>query len=180
VTRAFRPVPILSVAGTVFAGVFVGVQVSSDPGPAAEVVAAIPKKPGAAIAPTLAIPVPRAPEPDLADRSRAIPQSEGELFAARNWQPSAPPLPPPAPPARPAPPPPTAPPLPFTFVGMVEKGIGKPQAFLAKGEALLIVGDGDVIDNDRYRVDSLSSSSIVLTYLPLKQRQTLMASGGQR
>ena len=79
-----------------------------------------------------------------------------------------------------APPAPVAPPLPFTFVGIVEQGAGKPQAFLSKGDALLIVTAGDQIENNTYRVDSLSPSAVVLTYLPMGQQQTLKVSGGSK
>jgi len=70
-----------------------------------------------------------------------------------------------------------APPLPFTFVGMVERGTLAPQAYLAKGETLLIVGVGDVIDNKTYRVDALLPTAVTLTYLPLAKQQTLNAPG---
>jgi len=55
----------------------------------------------------------------------------------------------------------------------------RPQAFLARGEVLNIVKVGDVIDNS-YRVESLSASQVVLTYLPLNQMQTLSVSQGQK
>jgi len=93
-----------------------------------------------------------------------------------------PPPPPPAPvvalPPPPPPPPPTAPPLPYSFVGMLEDK-SRPQAFLARGEVLNIVKVGDVIDNS-YRVEALSASQVVLTYLPLNQTQTLSVSQGQK
>ena len=70
--------------------------------------------------------------------------------------------------------------MPFSFVGMVEQGAGKPQAFLAKGDSLLIVASGDVIENSTYRVDTLSPTSVVLTYLPLGKQQTLSVSGANQ
>lgn len=83
-------------------------------------------------------------------------------------------LPPPPPP--PPPPVPTAPPLPFTFVGLLEKGGPKPAAFVARGDALLVVAAGDVIEG-RYRVEAVGPREIVFTYLPLGERQTLTVSG---
>jgi hypothetical protein len=81
----------------------------------------------------------------------------------------------------PAPPPaPTLPTLPFSFVGMVEQGTGKPQAFLSKGDALLVVSAGDLIENNSYRVDSLSPTALVLTYLPMGKQQTINVSGGSK
>ena len=109
-------------------------------------------------------------------RAEAIPRESGDLFAAMSWLP-------PAPPPRPvavvvaAPAAPTAPPLPFTFVGMVEQGTPQPQAFLSKGDSLLIVSAGDVIDSGSYRVDSLSPSQVVLVHLPTRTRQIINVSG---
>jgi hypothetical protein len=100
-------------------------------------------------------------------------------FRGMSWAPP----PPPAPAvtaavvkAAPAPPP-GPPPLPFRFVGMLEQD-SQPTAFLAKGEALHVVRVGDVIDNV-YQVESFSPTEVVLTYLPMKQRQALGVAGGQ-
>lgn len=154
-----------------------------DARPADEVVEAVTRHPD------LPVPAeePAAPEaardplPAGVDRSRSVPATKGNAFTVLNWQP------PPAPvraAVAPAPPPPpaapVAPPLPFSFVGLLEKGGARPQAFLAKGESLLVVGVGDVIDNNTYRVDSLAPQQIVLTYLPLNTVQTLQTSGGTR
>jgi hypothetical protein len=98
-----------------------------------------------------------------------------ETFGGMSWTP--PPPPPPAPTVRP-PPPPSAPAMPFRFIGMLEQKSDRPTAFLAKGEALLVVRVGDVIDS-MYRIESLSPAQVVVTYLPLNQRQTLSVAGGQ-
>ncbi|HSQ04144.1 MAG TPA: hypothetical protein VLN59_08915 [Burkholderiales bacterium] len=85
-----------------------------------------------------------------------------DLFGSRNW------MPPPAP-ARAAAP--MAPPLPFTYFGrMLEDG--RTVVFLAQGERTFTVGAGDTIDH-RYRVDQIGRESVILTYLPLQQKQTL-------
>jgi len=109
------------------------------------------------------------------DRAGAIPDVGGDAFAPLTGLPP----PPPPPPAADAPPPaaPTAPPLPFTFVGMLERTAGAPQAFLAKGESLLVVSAGDLLDNNTYKVESLGPQQIVLTYLPMNLRQSLNVSG---
>ena len=70
--------------------------------------------------------------------------------------------------------------MPYTFVGMVEAGAGKPQAFLAKGDALFIFAAGDLLDNQSYRVESLSPSQIVMTYVPLNIQQIIDASRGTK
>jgi len=113
----------------------------------------------------------------LPPRARDIPDSKGDAFVAKSWTPPPPPpvrvapLPPPPPPA------PVAPPLPFTFVGLMEQGAAKPQAFLSKGDVLLVVAAGDLLDNNTYRVDTLTPQKIVITYLPLNTPQTLNILG---
>ena len=99
--------------------------------------------------------------------------SKNNLFAATDWTPPLPP--PPAPPKAAPAPPPQAPPMPYRFVGMLEDRT-KPAAFLAKGEALLIVSAGDTIDGN-YHVDTVSSKEIALTYLPLNQKQVIRIQG---
>jgi hypothetical protein len=69
--------------------------------------------------------------------------------------------------------------MPYTFVGMVERGADRPQAFLARGDTLVVVGVGDVIENT-YRVDSLSAKAVVLTYLPIGKQQTIPVPGGSQ
>ena len=97
-------------------------------------------------------------------------------FQKLSW--SAPPVavttPPPAPPAAPR-----APPLPFTFIGLLEKGGPKPSAFLSRGEELLVVSVGDDLDRT-YRVESMTDTEIVFTYLPLKERQSIALAGGPK
>lgn len=113
-------------------------------------------------------------------RASIAAEATGDPFAATSFAPPPPPPPPPAPVVPPPPPPPPkAPPLPFTFVGLVEQGAGKPQAFLARGDALFIVAAGDVIE-EKYRVESLSPASVVMTYLPLTERQVLNVSGSSQ
>ncbi|QCB45685.1 hypothetical protein [Hydrogenophaga sp. PAMC20947] len=116
----------------------------------------------------------------LPERERAPGNADGNAFAVLSWLP--PPPPPPVVVQRaPAPPPaPVAPPLPFTFVGLMESGGPRPQAFLSKGETLLIVGAGDVIENNTYRVDSLGAEKIVITYLPLNTAQALNIQGANK
>lgn len=121
-----------------------------------------------------------APPLGRAERAKAIPGSKGNPFAHLSWLPP-PPSPAPAPVRAPTQAPvamaPVAPPMPFTFVGMLERDAAKPSAFLAKGEALLIVSAGDVLDNGAYRIDSLSDTEIVMTFLPLNTQQSLTVSG---
>jgi len=131
--------------------------------------------PAAPVRETPAVSVAAAQTPDTPVRTRAeIPlAATTDPFAAASFVPPPPPAPVVIPPP---PPPPKAPPLPFAFVGLLESGAGKPAAFLSHGEALLVVSEGDVIESD-YRVESLSPVEVVLTYLPLKERQKLAATG---
>ncbi len=117
--------------------------------------------------------------PDLPTRSRIEQSAAKDPFAARGWLPPPPP-PPPAPVVTvdvTPPPPPMAPPVPFRFVGLIEEKAAKPAAFIAKGDALFVVHVGDVVES-LYRIESFNSAQVVVTYLPLQQRQTIDVTGG--
>jgi hypothetical protein len=95
----------------------------------------------------------------------------GEAFVKRSWY-VPPPPPPPVVRAPPPPPPaPTAPPLPFTYLGAQREG-GQLMIFLVKGDSVLTVKQGDVLDGT-YRVEGVEGTKLGLTYLPLNIRQTL-------
>lgn len=121
---------------------------------------------------------PPAPEPAAAgDATAAAPPPEPspapgiDLFAAKTWY-VAPPAPPPPPPvAAPPPPPPAAPPLPFQFLGRLDDG-ATVRAFLLKGDRAYVVAADQVIDGT-YRVGSIRTGQITLTYLPLGIEQVL-------
>jgi len=138
---------------------------------------------GAASAPRAATDtrLPAAAGLDLPRRARSIPSTaHTDAFEPLNWQPPKPPPAPlvqAAPPPAPPPPPPTAPKLPFTFMGILDRGNLPPQAYVAKGDTLLIVAAGDQIDNGSYRVESVDGNAVVFTYLPLGTKQTLAAPG---
>ncbi len=131
--------------------------------------------------PTLELPQPRAKAPSearaaalagldldkLARRADEAPKSENPVdpFAPRSF--SAPGAAPGAP-AKPHKP--VAPPLPFRYLGkMLEDG--KLSVFLANGEDSLSVSPGQRIGE--YRVDKVTESEVVFTYLPLKTKQSL-------
>ncbi len=68
---------------------------------------------------------------------------------------------------------PTAPPLPFRYVGkMIEDG--KLSVFVLRGDDSFTLRKGQRIDD--YRVDKITESAVVFTYLPLKTRQELNLS----
>jgi hypothetical protein len=95
-----------------------------------------------------------APVPLAAPNRAEVPvQATADPFVAVSFVPPPPPAPPVVAAPLPPPPPAKAPPLPFVFVGLLEKGGGpKPAAFLARGDALLVVSAGDVVDHD-YRIE---------------------------
>lgn len=106
----------------------------------------------------VAMPAPSTPPP-AAVPSRAV----AKVAAAA---PSGPPPPPPAP---------MAPPLPFTAVGFIHGkkiGDGQQQTFIQQGDKLTLIRQGDTI-NSTYRVDDINTERIVVTYLPLGQKQSL-------
>jgi hypothetical protein len=70
-----------------------------------------------------------------------------------------------------APPPPQAPPLPFAYLGKLAEEQNT-TVFLVAGDRNLVVKPGDLIDNT-YRLEEVTDSDVVLTYLPMNQRQRL-------
>jgi hypothetical protein len=117
--------------------------------------------------------------PDLPERERVAQSARHDPFAPHGWVTPPPRRPPPKvepPPPPPPPPPPTAPPVPYRFIGQLEDRKAKPAVFLTKGDTLLVVHVGDVLENT-YRVESFTSTQVVITYLPLSERQVITASG---
>jgi hypothetical protein len=68
---------------------------------------------------------------------------------------------------------PQVPPLPFTYLGKVIED-GKLSVFLGRGEDSfsLKAGKRHKLD-DQYRVDKVTETAVVFTYLPMNARQTL-------
>jgi hypothetical protein len=94
-----------------------------------------------------------------------------DLFSARNWNPP-PPAPPPVVEAPPAPPP-----LPFAFLGKKLEGATW-EVYLSRGEQSFIAREGQTLDG-AYRVDKIAPPSLLLTYVPLGQSQTLVIGESQ-
>lgn len=111
--------------------------------------------------------VPERPQP-----AAAVMQGKG-LFSAHSWTVAPPPAPAPvrAQPVAVAAPAPTAPALPYAFLGKLDDA-ERLRVFLMRDEKIYTVSVGDVIDGT-YRVERISASEMVLTYLPLKVTQTL-------
>lgn len=131
----------------------VWVDRGDDPGPAKKRPRqAAPAQVGAGAAPLSAA--------DLARKEYTA--GRGDLFAARSWAP-----PPTAEVAAPAGPPP----LPFAYIGRLYE-TGGTVLFLLHQERTLAVRQGDVIDG-AYRVEKITPQTVVMLYLPLKQKQSL-------
>jgi hypothetical protein len=106
---------------------------------------------------------------DLSAIKRTVPGNTKttHLFQPKSWY-----VPPPQPPASTLPPPqPTAPLLSFTYIGKMING-NEVTLFLYKNDRQYTVKANDVLD-DSYRVDQITDSSVVLTYLPMNIQQTL-------
>jgi len=118
-----------------------------------------------------------APALDLGKLRRKVPlEPDSETFGPRSFRPAPPKAAKGAPTAgaaaaSPSPPPPQAPPLPFAYVGRLVEDRDT-TVFLAQGERNLVVKPGEVIDNT-YKLEEVGERTLVLTYLPLSQRQTL-------
>jgi hypothetical protein len=112
---------------------------------------------------------------DLSQRLREANAGEtANAFESKSWYVPPPPPPPPPPgPVRPPPPPPApvAPPLPFTYLGRYDDSV-KAVIYLVRGDRVLLVHEGDVIEGT-YRVEGIVGTTLSLTYLPLKIRQSL-------
>ncbi|PRC92696.1 hypothetical protein [Solimicrobium silvestre] len=97
---------------------------------------------------------------------KIVSTNNSTLFGNQNWLPPAPPPPKPVPP-----PPPTAPSMPFTYLGKkMEDGVW--EVYLARGDTIAIVHTNSLIEAT-YRVDSITPPTLTMTYLPLKQTQTI-------
>jgi len=108
-------------------------------------------------------------------RPRAL-DPDGDPFGPRSFKPAPPKITPQAAQAAlaaaaPPPPPPQAPPLPFVYMGRLSEDSSS-TVFLTLGDRNLVVKPGDTIDNT-YKLEEVGDSAIVLTYLPMNQRQTL-------
>ena len=116
-----------------------------------------------------------APALDLGKLRRApVVDPNGDPFGARNFRPAPPKVktgPSAAAAAVASQPAPQAPPLPFAYIGRLSEDRDT-TVFLAMGERNLVLKPGDVIDN-MYKLEEVNDSGVVLTYLPLSQRQTL-------
>lgn len=93
-----------------------------------------------------------------------------EIFVSHSWAP--PPPPPSAPPAVIQPSSaPSAPPLPFTYLGKKRED-GKWEVYLSRGDQTIIAHEQSVIDKN-YHVSSITPPTLLITYVPLNQAQSM-------
>ncbi|MBI3042919.1 MAG: hypothetical protein HYY78_08855 [Betaproteobacteria bacterium] len=100
--------------------------------------------------------------PPVSNYTRSM--AEG-ISVVNIFEPQAPPS------VAPAPAKPVAPKPPFTYMGLIEES-GRTKVALAQGDQLLLVVKGEQFSGS-YRLEEVSPDSIVVTYLPLEERQSL-------
>ena len=111
----------------------------------------------------------------LGDSDDAKPATDIDPFGAVSWKPPEAPQAHPSPP--PPPPKPVAPPFPYAYLGaLTEDGVRT--AFFSKGERVLPVKAGDVVDA-AYRVDAMTDKQMTVTYMPLNESLVVALGAGQ-
>lgn len=105
-------------------------------------------------APSEPAPALATPQPRTASGEEIV-----NLFPRQSWY-----VPPPPPPA-------SAPPLPFSYLGKYIDG-NEVVVFVSSADQNFVVRKGDII-NGNYRIDEIEPPTMTVTYLPLKQKQTL-------
>jgi hypothetical protein len=111
----------------------------------------------------------------LARREHAQPSTD--LFSSRSWEESVQREARRAVPAG-QPPPPSAPPLPFRYLGRLVDG-DRTVVFLTSEDRNYIVRAGDTLEST-YAVEAIEDDRVVLTYLPLRARQSLQFADTDR
>lgn len=134
---------------------------------------ATPDAPRAAASGPARVQLDRLAQRVAAPASAASAAEHGGLFDIVAWQPPAPKVTAPPPP----PPKPTAPPFPYPYMGGLSDD-GVRTSFFMKGERVLAVKAGDVVDA-AYRVDDMNDKQMTLTYLPLNEPMTVALEGGR-
>lgn len=75
--------------------------------------------------------------------------------------------------APPPPPKPTAPTFPYRYFGSMVDVEGKKLIYLQRGETYSAVHEHQILD-DVYRVDSINATQIIVTYMPLEEKNIVM------
>lgn len=96
-----------------------------------------------------------------------------DLFKPHAWY--VPPPPPPPTPVNVAEQAPVAPPIPFVYLGRLDEA-GHAMVFLTRNNLVLSAAQGEMLDS-QYRLDTVNAGSLVITYLPLNTKQTIVIKG---
>lgn len=95
-------------------------------------------------------------------------EAQTDPFKVVSFQPPAPKVV-----VKPPPPPkPVAPPFPYQYFGRMADVEGKLVTYLSRSDALIPIKEKEILDNT-YRVDMLTESQIVVTYLPLNEKAVI-------
>jgi hypothetical protein len=100
---------------------------------------------------------------DTAKSLRMAAEATADLFATKSWYVAPPPPPPPKP---------VAPPFPYVLTGSQRDGEIITALFVVLGERNFIVSKGGMLGG-QYRLDEITDTEAVFTYLPLKEQQIL-------
>lgn len=112
---------------------------------------------------------------NLLDRA-SLPEATTDLFRPVSFQPPAPkaePLPPPPPPPKP-----TAPAFPYTYFGRMVDINGNTITYLSRDDALIPIHPQQLLDNS-YRIEAVTETQIVVTYVPLEEKIVIAVQSGK-
>ncbi|MBB5368340.1 MULTISPECIES: hypothetical protein [unclassified Janthinobacterium] len=102
-------------------------------------------------------------------------ESKTDLFRFVSFQPPPPKALPPPP--SPPPPAPSAPSFPYRYFGRMVDVDGKTVTYLARGDALIPIHVRQLLDNT-YRIDAVTETQIVVTYVPLEEKIMIAVQTG--
>lgn len=127
-----------------------------------------------ALTPPTAAPAISEPE-GMLERDPLV-ESGTDLFRFVSFLPPPPkPLPPPPPPPPPKPSPPS---FPYAYFGRMVDINGKTVTYLTRGDALIPIQAHQVLDN-AYRIDAVTETQIVVTYVPLEEKTVIAVQSGK-
>ncbi|WP_289912847.1 hypothetical protein [Janthinobacterium sp. SUN100] len=110
----------------------------------------------------------------LLDRDPLV-GSETDLFRSISFQSSAPRAlapPPPPPPQKPS-----APTFPYQYFGRMVDVDGRTITYLARGDTLIPIHARQLLDNT-FRIDAVTETQIVVTYVPLEEKIVIAVQTG--
>ncbi|WP_139248302.1 hypothetical protein [Janthinobacterium lividum] len=111
---------------------------------------------------------------DLLERDPLV-ESKTDLFRFISFQPPAPKALPPPPP--PPPPKPSAPTFPYQYFGRMVDVDGRTVTYLTRGDTLIPIHARQLLDNT-YRIDAVTDTQIVVTYVPLEEKIVIAVQTG--